>query len=84
MASYLTNKFFCLNCGHESIPIARSRGHQKERFHRKKLYCPFCKNIVNHIECKTMEDVEIFKQNFEKGLYINEAQESLSYLRTGW
>lgn len=82
--SMILHDFYCIKCGNKGISIMRKQGHQREKFHRKKLYCPFCKNTINHIECKTMEDIEIFKQNFKEGLYINEAQESLSYLRTSW
>ena len=55
--SYKTHRFFCIKCGNEGIPIARKQGHKHERFHRKKLYCPFCKVEINHIECQTDEDV---------------------------
>jgi hypothetical protein len=27
---------------------------------------------VNHIECKTFDEVETFKENFKKGVYKNE------------
>ena len=84
MAYYDSNKFFCLACGSEGIPLQRKRGQQRGRFHRKKLYCPHCKNTVNHIECKTMEEVEIFKEEFAKGVYENEAKESLVASRSTW
>lgn len=71
------NKFFCLNCGQESMPILRNRGYQHEDFHRKKLWCYRCKLEINHIECKTLEDIEIFKDNFSKGLYKEEAEQSI-------
>jgi hypothetical protein len=38
---------------------------------------------VNHVECKTYADVEEFKENFEKGVYRDEAEESISYVRSG-
>ena len=63
------------------MPLPRKQGKQRERFHRKKLYCYKCQNTVNHIECKTSEDVETFKENFKNGVYVNEAQESLHYVR---
>ena len=62
----------------------RKSGFQHGRFHRKKLYCPHCKKEVNHIECKTQEDVDEFIENFNNGVYKNEAEESLSFVRTGW
>ena len=81
---YDVHDFYCLKCGKKGIPLSRKHGFQHERFHRKKLYCIFCGEEVNHIECKSAEDVEIFKENFEKGVYQDEAEESISYLRTSW
>ena len=49
-----------------------------------RYYCPTCKNTVNHIECRTMEEVEIFKQEFKQGVYENEAKESLVVSRNTW
>jgi uncharacterized Zn finger protein (UPF0148 family) len=72
-----------MNCGRKGIPLMRKSGFQHEIFHRKKLYCPFCKMEVNHVECKTYADVEEFKENFEKGVYRDEAEESISYVRSG-
>lgn len=77
MAKYETHQFYCLNCGRPGIPCQRKVGFQHKPFHRKKLYCIYCKAEVNHIECKTEEQVQKFKINFEKGLYKDEAQESL-------
>jgi uncharacterized Zn finger protein (UPF0148 family) len=80
---YEEHVFYCMNCGRKGIPLMRKSGFQHERFHRKKLYCPFCKMEVNHVECKTYADVEEFKENFEKGVYRDEAEESISYVRSG-
>jgi hypothetical protein len=79
---YEEHVFYCMNCGRKGIPLMRKSGFQHERFHRKKLYCPFCKMEVNHVECKTYADVEEFKENFEKGVYRDEAEESISYVRS--
>ena len=75
--------FYCIKCGHKGIPLSRKQGHQHERFHRKKLFCIYCQQEVNHIECKNDEDVAEFKRNFENGVYKNEAEESVSYVRAG-
>lgn len=77
-----SHDFYCLKCGRENIPIFRNVGFQRERFHRKRLYCPFCKEEVNHIECKTYEEVQFFKDAFERGEFKDEAEESVSYLRS--
>lgn len=74
--------FYCLKCGNKGIGVFRNVGFQRERFHRKRLYCPFCKEEVNHIECKTYEEVQIFKYAFERGEFKDEAEESISYLRS--
>ena len=84
MARYEAHKFYCLACGSEGLPLQRKQGQKREKFHRKKLYCPHCKNTVNHIECKTMEEVEEFKIEFSKGVYENEAKESLVASRNTW
>ena len=53
--------FYCINCGKKGMPLARKTGKQKEKFHRKRLYCLNCKTEVNHIECRNQEEVETFK-----------------------
>lgn len=69
--------FYCINCGNKSMELARKKGHQHGRFHRKKLYCPICRVAVNHIECKNDEDVYEFKLDFENGEFTEEAKESI-------
>ena len=73
-------RFFCIKCGKEGIPLARSRGHRHGEGHRKKLYCPHCQLTVNHIECKTEEEIYDFKLKFENGEYINEAEDSVAHV----
>ena len=75
------HSFYCINCGNKGIPIPRNKGFSHKKMHRKKLYCIFCKQEINHVECKTIEDVEKFKQDFKNGAYLDEAKESLSYMR---
>lgn len=77
----ITNRFFCINCGQEGIPLARSAGKQREKHHRKKLWCYSCKQTLNHIECKNSIEVMEFQDNFKKGVYVNEAKESMDYVR---
>lgn len=73
--------FYCIRCGNKGISLMRKQGYKHSKMHRKKLYCPFCKEEVNHVECKNMEDVEEFRLNFEKGVYKNEAEESVAHVR---
>lgn len=72
--------FYCLNCG-SKIPLMRSIGHQYKKHHRKKLYCYHCKTEVNHVECRSYEEAQEFKEAFVKGVYYNEAQESMAIVR---
>ena len=78
--NYKMHRFFCIQCGKEGIPIPRKQGHQHTRFHRKKLYCPYCKVEINHVECKSDEDVYEFKLDFEEGVFADEVEESLAAL----
>lgn len=80
--SYSEHSFYCLNCGNKGIPLLRPQGFKREEFHRKKLYCPTCKFEVNHIECKTYDEVLTFKENFERGAYKDEAEASVCYVRS--
>lgn len=75
------NSFFCMRCGNRGIPLARKESKRREQFHRKKLYCRFCKEEVNHIECRNLDEIEAFRENFEKGVYIDEAEASVAYVR---
>ena len=79
--TYNLSRFFCLNCGEETISLPRKKGKQRKSFHRKKLYCYHCQNTINCVECKNDEDIQIFKEEFSKGVYENEAQESLDIVR---
>ena len=80
--NYAEHSFYCINCGNKGIPLMRNQGFQHVGMHRKKLYCVFCKQEVNHVECKTLDDVEEFRYNFENEVYKNEAEESLSHVRS--
>ena len=78
--AYTEHSFYCIKCGNKGIPLMRRQSLQHEKMHRKKLYCLYCKEEVNHVECKNLEEVESFKLNFKNGVYINEAKESLSHV----
>jgi hypothetical protein len=84
MKSYTSeHSFYCLQCGNKGIPLMRKVAKKKEPFHRKRLYCFHCKTEINHIECKNDWEVKEFKENFMKGVYVNEAQASVSFIRSG-
>ena len=80
MNSYETHQFYCINCGKAGIPLPRMSARNRERGHKKALYCPWCKKLVNHVECTNEEDVEKFLKDFSEGKYIEEAKESISFL----
>lgn len=79
---YAEHSFYCINCGQRGIPLARPQGFKHEKMHRKKLYCVHCKQEINHVECKTFDEIEEFRINFENGVYKHEAEESLSFVGT--
>lgn len=78
MAAYESHDFYCLNCGKKSIPLSRKVGHQHSKNHRKKLYCPFCKTTVNHIEVRNYDEKEDFLEKFANGEFAEEAKESIA------
>lgn len=76
-----SHSFYCIKCGNRGLDIPRRVSHQYGKFHRKKLYCIYCKEEVNHIECRNSIEVEEFKENFKNGVYKDECEESLAALR---
>lgn len=75
--------FYCINCGKKAFSIMRKQGFQYKKFHRKKLYCPWCQITINTIECRNEEEAYEFKQDFENGVYVNECEENMAHVRTG-
>ena len=71
------NEFYCINCGNKGIDLARKKGHQHKVGHLKKLYCIHCQTTCNHYECHNSEDVDKFKNKFEKGEFIDLAKKSI-------
>lgn len=60
--------FYCVKCGKKGLPIWRKKGKEREAGHLKKLYCIYCKEEINHVECKpfthyTYEDFLFEKEN---------------------
>lgn len=83
MLRYEVSEFYCMNCGNKGVPCLRRQDHRREAFHRKKLYCVFCKQETQHIEVKNLEEACEFKAAFSEGRFKKENQESLEYLRGG-
>lgn len=74
-----TVDFYCINCGNKSIPLARAGNKRKGKGHRKNMYCPTCKHTVNHIECRNQYEVEEFLEDFQNGVFLEEAAQELDY-----
>ena len=69
--------FYCMGCGRKVFECVRPRARKREKFHRKKLYCPWCKVTANCIECRNDEDVFEFKTSYENGEFQEEYELSL-------
>ena len=71
MGKYVKNfevhDFYCSKCGRKGLPIARRDSLKKEKFHKKKLYCLYCKEEVNHIEIKSELEAKEFQLKFAEG-----------------
>lgn len=74
-----THDFYCINCGERGIPVARPGNKKKGEGHRKNMYCYHCRHTVNHIECRTAEEVQQFKEDFANGIFKEEAEQELAY-----
>ena len=79
--AHATHDFYCMKCGNKGIPLCRNVGHQHSKFHRKKLYCVYCREEINHVECRNKLDVRKFKEDFEAGLFVEEANASVEFLK---
>ena len=66
--------FYCMNCGQRTMTLPRNVAKKKEKFHRKKLYCPYCQITINQIECRNDWEAYEFKQDFEAGAYKDECE----------
>lgn len=75
------HRFFCMNCGREGVPIFRKAGKEKGKFHRKRLYCPWCKIECNHIEVRNDQEKYEFLQLFQQGEFKNELQVSIAHCK---
>ena len=84
MAKYEEHQFYCLLCGRPGVPLRRRAGFQHGSMHRKKLYCPWCRQTVNHMEVRNAQEKELFLENFENGVYKDEAEESRIVCRSAW
>lgn len=77
----LSSEFWCINCGRKGIPIVRERCHRREKGHRKALYCVTCRVVINHIETRSQDEAQRFRDDFTAGKYREEAEESIAYAK---
>lgn len=69
--------FYCMKCGSKAFSCVRPQAHRREKFHRKKLYCPTCRITLNCIEIKNDIEAFEFKEAFELGEFKEEAKLSI-------
>mgnify|MGYP004637869535 CR=1 FL=1 len=81
---YIFHDFYCINCGNKSYTLPRKTSKLKEQFHRKVLFCPCCKKDINHVECRNEEEVKEFKEAYDNGEYIAEAEAPVVARRDTW
>ena len=76
------SRFFCTKCGNEGIPILRKKGQLRSKGHLKKLYCPYCKEEVNHVEIREIDEYseDDFQQEYELGRFVNGKKISIDKL----
>jgi ribosomal protein S27AE len=75
------SSFYCPKCGDKIMDLPRQKSKAKEKFHRKKLYCPHCKAVFNSVECKNDFEVYEFTEDFLNGVYENDCQEYVEVIR---
>lgn len=80
MSKTVVNSFWCLNCGRCGLPLARPQSCQREKFHRKRLFCFWCRRFCNHVECKSPEEEQEFQERFALGEFQEEAKESMRFI----
>ena len=68
------SSFYCPKCGKKAMDLPRPRSLTRQAFHRKKLYCPWCRETYNCIECRNEIERQDFIADWEDGLYEKEAQ----------
>ncbi len=78
MAKYSEHSFYCMKCGNKMMSLPRRDSHNYSKHHRKKLWCPWCKMEINHIECRNDEEIKEFRENWLAGAYQEELKESLN------
>ena len=77
----LNSEFYCTKCANRGIPIVRTRTHEREGGHLKRLYCLHCKEEVNMVECKpfTKYDYNDFIFEYKHNNFDEYGNRKMSY-----
>ncbi len=67
-----SSELVCSDCG-AIFTIARKKGQQREKYHKKTLYCYYCNKVTIHIEVKNL-DLLKEELSFKKELTEEERQ----------
>lgn len=51
MKKMLMSNFYCTQCGGQGLTVWRTQGAERKAGHLKALYCPYCNQTINHVEC---------------------------------
>jgi hypothetical protein len=78
---YVSDEFYCINCGNKGMNVLRNKGQMHKSGHLKKLYCIHCQMVCNHYECRTDEDVILFKKKYEAGEFKELAEQSINHCK---
>jgi transcription elongation factor Elf1 len=68
------SSFYCPSCGKKAMDLPRPRSLTRQAFHRKKLYCPWCRETYNCIEVRNEIERQDFIADWEDGVYETEVQ----------
>lgn len=79
--NYEPHSFYCIKCGNRGLDIQRKVNHKHSKHHRKKLWCPWCKMEMNHVECRNDLEVQEFKEKWAAGEYKQEVETSLNTIQ---
>jgi hypothetical protein len=77
----IMSEFYCTQCSRRGIPIWRKGGRGRPAGHLKKLWCLYCGEETNHVECKenTHYTFEDFKIEYEYDNFTKEGTRKQTY-----
>lgn len=72
--SFTFSSFYCPSCGKKAMDLPRPRSLIRQGFHRKKLYCPWCRTTYNCVEVRDEMERREFIEDWEAGKYEGDAE----------